>query len=608
MTLRYALCSLCLSLASLTAGAQLNELHFLSVEDGGSNDTGETVGRRKLPGCRFEIVPSAPVEGLAVVTTAQMAPSAFPPAPPAMAAGLGSPKNPKSRMLVVTADGFMPLTVNLEEVAPEIYPLDPSRTYRVNVAVPSVALVSANNAFEALDFDKAPGLYRKVIDSDAPEWERIVAETRHGLVPELRQMLANARRHTTSPDPVSRFKAARYWNRIYRHTRSATARAKRDSLRVLLPAKARQSSGIDPTGISRLTLDTLYTSTGAEAKTSRDVRQRPIPADALPAKDGKASGTDDSSRPYWAALIVRTPLAGATFTRTDGSAAALDTVMYRDGEYWLVIRPGAGTASARFTINHHDCAPLEFSMADHGITEVKPMITYRAEISAPSADVMAADRHFAAMEFDDAMPLYATIAADSLDTSPGRIRERREAENRALLCLAYGPWMEQYNDLREKVNRGGVEIDRRLLTARIDSILAISRRFEAAGIPAAAQIRTLNEGRLEEYRHCFHMVVNVSQIEQGTKLGNEIFVEFDAHGLNKTVLPARRIPSKDVHRHAFHLFVPREFSDRLTAGQKISFKAAAKVKENRKDLISPSVSHDFSGSTDNMNIIYNVIL
>jgi hypothetical protein len=264
------------------------------------------------------------------------------------------------------------------------------------------------------------------------------------------------------------------------------------------------------------------------------------------------------------------------------------------------MEPGENGVNTPFVIKHPDCRPLSVTLKDYNIAKLKSGITYRMSIAAPSFDMMEADRNYAVMEFDNALPLYSRI--DSL-ASEYPAADVALARNRKQICIAYDQQRDLWEDLRNEVNTGGKLIDREDICKKIDKLIELSYMFVDLGLPyAAATIESVKRLRVM-YEKCYHLSLHVTG-EKGQMKAPRLYVEFKGDKYKRVVV-AQKLPGKN---NEYRLFLPEDLSEYVANGGKVKFTVAERINDKGGIDGHKSFEKEIVKDGKNLNIVYDMII
>lgn len=469
--------------ACLTATPCVCAQSTMSVESitvSGDNASPVLDNERK-PMARIEIETPIPMPDLEVVATGLVRPDS------AQAYGdnrhfvahAASARMYSAKEMSLTNPGFKKLNIVFGDYLPE-KKLDPAKTYQVKIYVPSAQLVEADKAYDALDFDRAERLYLAI---EEPENDRNLAQQHLSTLREMRPILNQLSTLENSTDKIKLYKALNGYDAIYQRTKSSTALHKYRELEKKLFGGKRRARTFKYAPISDLKVASITAKpeSSVEAKThlSGDgLGERALLLiDKLPLEKIKVKSAKDALRVY------------------------TDTVTQ---ELLVWLTPDAAGAATEIVLTQPDCRPLRFSAKDFGINELKKNITYQVTLQAPTYDMMEANRHFTQMFFEDAIPLYAQIAEDSI----GHPEEERDlAAQRATFCANVDDDVEDIRRLRALMNKGGIVMEREDLCNMADSIIYLAQRFAEAGVEGAKSLEKHYENEKIKYRDCYQLIL-----------------------------------------------------------------------------------------------------
>jgi hypothetical protein len=562
-----------IALSVLPGKAQLSEMIVESIVDIGANITPE-YDRTKNAMAGIEVVTNQPMPGLTIVDNGQAGPlsthldtdSVF--YGHAVASTIMSAK-----YLTLVHPDFKPLNIELEKY-PKVYPLKGDRIYRVTVSIPSAQLVSANKAYNLLQYDEATSLYEGIT---RPDNERDIAQIRLKSIPEFKEKLANAERFVAEGGKNNQIRAMFIYKDIHQQTKSTLAMERYLQLsRILFPNRSNVEGQV--VGISELKVDTVTETNGVEAKTHTSIPRI------------------DPSQPYYALLIVSVPLDSVTFSCKD----AYHSDFLEKGEHYVVMKPGENGVNNEFVIKHRDCKDLSVRLKDYNISTLKSGITYRMTVSAPSFDMMEADRHFSALDFDCALPIYSRIDSLAAEYPADDARLAKVRKSQCLVCMDYQDMWEQ---LRNEVNSGGKLIDRKAMCAKIDTLITLSNFFSELGIASVKGTIEGAEKLKEMYQKCYHLTLLVT-FAKGQPNSKELYVEFK-RGNYTQVETARKLSGK---KNEYRLFLPLELSEYVSRGGQVEFNVGTKKKNDHENGGTQSTKQIIRKDGENMNITFNTII
>ena len=124
---------------------------------------------------------------------------------------------------------------------------------------------------------------------------------------------------------------------------------------------------------------------------------RPMSDARLPKVDGQ---------PYYSWINVNVDLDDVMFTGVEQYIPAERI----DGVYRLYVARGPESAG-EIVVHHPDCAPLSFSLREHGIESVSAASVYEVRIKTPPSLMIEADRAFGNLDFKTARMLYEEMLA-----------------------------------------------------------------------------------------------------------------------------------------------------------------------------------------------------
>ncbi len=562
-----------LALFAMTGKAQLSEMIVESIEDVGENLNPEYDRTRKAM-ASIEVVTNQSMEGLTIVDNGQAGPKVGAANTDTHFFGHAVASDVMSaKYITLLHPNFQPLNIELANYK-NVYPLKGNRAYRITVSIPSAQLVAANKAFDQLDYDLADTLYRNIV---IPENERDIAKIRLATIADMKTKLADARRFEAAGDRNSKARAMIIYKDIHRLTKSTVARARKAMLeRSLFPNSDHRES--DTVGVSELTVVSCKETSGVEAKTNTKI-------DRI-----------DPAQPYYALIIVSIPLDSVTFSCKD----VLHNVFTEKGEYYVTMEPGGTGVITPFVVKHHDCRPLSITLKDYNIEKLKSGVTYRMAIAAPSFDMMEADRNYAVLEFDNALPIYSRIDSLASEYSEAEVALARK---RKQICIAYDQQRDMWEDLRNEVNTGGKLIDREDICKKIDKLIELSNMFAELDIPSAAAIIESVKKLRVMYEKCYHLSLHVTG-EKGQMKASKLYVEFKRDKY-KQVEVARKLPGKN---NEYRLFLPEDLSEYVANGGKVKFTVAEGINDKGGIDGHKSWEKEIVKDGNNLNIVYDMII
>jgi hypothetical protein len=562
-----------LVLCAISGKAQLSEMLVESIEDVGEN-TNPEYDRTRKPMAAIEVVTNQPMQGLVIIDNGQAGPKTDAVNTDTTFYGHAVASDIMwAKTITLLHPDFQPLNIDLSKY-PDVYPPKGERSYRISVSIPSAQLVLANKAFDQLKYDEAEELYRGIT---TPENEYNIAQMRLATIADLKTKLSEARKYEILSDKNGKVRAMFIYKDIHRLTKSTVAKARKAKLeRSLFHNKERSEN--DTIGVSLLTVASCKETNGVEAKTNTKIERI------------------DPAQPYYALIIVSVPLDSVTFSCEN----VLHNVFTEKGEYYVTMEPGEKGVNTPFVIKHRDCRPLLVNLKDYNIDKLKSGITYRMSIAAPSFDMMEADRNYAVLEFDNALPLYSRIdslASEYPEADVALARKRKQ------ICIAYDQERDTWEDLRNEINTGGKLIDRDDICKKIDKLVELSNLFVDLDIPSAsATIESVNKLRVK-YEKCYHLSLHVTG-EKGAMKSPKLYVEFK-HDKYKKVEVARKLPGKN---DEYRLFLPEDLSEYVANGGTVKFTVAEKINDKGGIDGHKSWEKEIVKDGKNLNVTYNMVI
>ncbi len=457
--------------------------------------------------------------------------------------------------------------------------LRPGEYYRIEVEVPGMRLVEADKAFSQLDFTKAEQLYGRCLSEGCGKDSAMVRQ-RLAVIDELRTPSGYVAENAASDKKATLYRCLKAAEMIYDKTHSPKAYGIYNDFRKKLFQDGRNLSDYDDEGVTELIVDTVYQKQGDN---------RPMSDARLPKVDGQ---------PYYSWINVNVDLDDVMFTGVEQYIPAERI----DGVYRLYVARGPESAG-EIVVHHPDCAPLSFSLREHGIESVSAASVYEVRIKTPPSLMIEADRAFGNLDFKTARMLYEEMLAgeDMYDDATLTLAADRL---RRVMPLVENDVRGRWSSLRKDISLKGSVDSRDELSAKCLELASLADRMDSYGVPGMKRKAQIYRNLANEYKTAVFLTIIAKECDaKGNPVfdsngdyipyrSQEIVLEFDRIGDYKNI----RLPLTASSKGVFKKYLPDYISRWLINNQGESIKARPKaevMKGNGRGLELKDVGDKF---------------